>query len=79
MSKYQTEIISKESMCKYLENCGIENPIHILTEAIQTKKSIYIPKIKATLAWIYKGETPWNFRGGNSNNLNDYNYQIMPQ
>ena len=79
MSKYQTEIISKEVMCKYLEDCGVENPMDIITEAIKSKASIYIPKLKATLAWIYKGEAPWDFHGGNSNNVDDYNYQIMPQ
>jgi len=79
MKKYQTEIISKEEMKKYLEDCGIVNPINIMTEAIKSKTSIYIPKINALLAWIYKGETLWNFHGGNSDNVDDYSYQIMPR
>lgn len=78
MSKY-TDIITKEQMCKHLSDCGIENPLRILTDAIESKASIYIPKLKGTLAWIYKGDKPWNFHGNNSNNLDDYNYQIMPQ
>ena len=78
MSKYQTEIISQKEMCKYLEDCGVENPMNIMAKAIKSKTSIYIPQLKATLAWIYKGEASWNFHGGNSNNLDDYNYQIMP-
>ena len=78
MSKKYTDILSKEEMCKYLTGCGVENPMDIMTESIKSKASIYIPKIKATLAWIYKGDRPWNFHGSNSNNLDDYNYQIMP-
>ena len=73
-----TNIISKEEMLTYLTNCNVENPTEILTKAIKRKTSTYIPELKAVLAWIYVGETPWNHRGDNSNNLNDYNFQIMP-
>lgn len=78
MSKKYTDIISKEEMCKYLEDCGVENPVDIMTEAIKSKTSIYIPKLKSSLAWIYRGEKPWNFYGDNSHDVNDYDYQIMP-
>lgn len=79
MKKYQTGIISKTEMEKYLTDCGIGHPLDIMKEAIESKTSIYIPALKAKLAWIYCGNVQWNFHGGNSDNLDDYNYQIMSQ
>lgn len=79
MKKYQTNIISKNEMKNYLTDCGVENPLDVMKTAIKNKKPIYIPALKAELEWIYCGERQWNFHGGNSDNLDDYNYQIMPQ
>lgn len=79
MKKYQTTIISKTEMEKYLMDCGVENPLDIMKEAIKSKTSIYITALKSNMEWIYCGKKQWNFHGGNSDNLEDYNYQIMPQ
>lgn len=75
--KYQTDIISKNEMEKYLTDCGIENPLEIMKEAIKNKTSVYISALNAKLEWIYCGDKQWNFQGGNSDNLDDYNYQVM--
>lgn len=79
MKKHQTNIISKNEMEKYLTDCAIGHPLDIMRKAIKSKTSIYIPALKSTLTWIYCGEKQWNFHGGNSDNLEDYNYQLMPQ
>lgn len=79
MKSVYTGIITKDAMISELENRGISNPVEILEQAIKTKKSIYIPELKATLHWIYNGSKQWLFQGGNSNNVADYKYELLPE
>jgi len=48
-----------------------------MKKAIQSKTSIVIPEIKATLHWIYNGDKEWNFFGSNTTDVNDYLFQLM--
>lgn len=55
MKKYQTNIISKAEMEKYLSDC-VENPLSIMKEAIKSKTSIYSSiKIKSGMNILWKG------------------------
>lgn len=75
--KVNTNLLTAKNMEKELIEYGIKEPLSIMKKAIQSKTSIAIPEIKATLHWMYKGDKEWNFFGNNSTDVNDYLFQLM--
>lgn len=71
-----TGLMSAQDMLKYLENCNLENPMALLERAVQSRSSVKVPKLKATLHWVYTG-AEWSFNGTNSTDVNNYSFQLM--
>lgn len=69
-----------QEMEEYLNSMGLNGKgIFIKAHnALKDMKTIFIPEIKCSLHWIYRGEQIWNLDGkNNSNNVNDYKWQLL--
>ena len=72
-----SDVIKAHDMIKYLESRSIENPADLLKRAVQSRSSIEIQDLNATLHWVYTGEEEWSFSESNSLDINSYSFQLI--
>lgn len=75
--RINTNLQTAENMEKELKKHGLKEPTNILKDAINSRTSILIPELKATLHWIYNGSKEWIFSESNTTDINDYLFQLM--
>lgn len=75
--RINTNLQTAENMEKELKKHGLKEPTNILKDAINSRTSILIPELKATLHWIYNGNKEWSFFESNTTDINDYLFQLM--
>lgn len=75
--RINTNLQTAVNMTKELGKHGLKEPTNILKDAINSRTSILIPELKATLHWIYNGKKEWSFFESNTTDINDYLFQLM--